>query len=280
MLSFYSWIEKINEMPISSIFYHGNPEDNFQRWSKRDTNLLTHPKYHKMNRVVKLWSNAKHKFELHFTNLKNKLWGYEDINLDVIKKQLGIDIQTKPDTISIVYQSNSSVVEPMTPWIMAHKIGHALIYNNIEYKQFADDIRNDFAEILKNVYDFDFKNKSLIRGDDFDSSNVIMALFNKVATMRSANKEKIFPEIEFVFEITAQYVLNNKITFNPLPSTLSAIQYGFSDFSITYLSDERKVLHANKNLDKYKNITEKLAHKYTEKLDQIFDNLKNTIVLF
>ena len=95
------------------------------------------------------------------------------------------------DTITIVYVSNTGAGKvPLTPWIMAHRFGHAIQASNrrngfhtwVEAEKY---LFNDVNERIEEIY-----NKTVRggRGGGFNTANTeyYNALFNIIGTQRSS----------------------------------------------------------------------------------------------
>ena len=118
------------------------------------------------------------------------------------------------DTITIFYVSNTGAEKkPFTPWIMAHRLGHA-IKNQWGWKEYQDYLFGQLNDILENFYGVSQK-----RGN-YDRA--LLSLINSLGTMRSARTNNIKRPYEFGYELLAQYLNANEIKLNPLPARLAS----------------------------------------------------------
>lgn len=128
-----------------------------------------------------------------------------------------------PDNITIVFTNNTGSERiPLTPWMMAHRMDHALrkrsgykldqAWQNASrhFWRHFDLILNDYYQLkdLKPEY-------KLI---------VTKAMIDAIGTMRSTRRSMITNPQEFIHEIFAQYINTGEIKFNPAPATLLSRQ--------------------------------------------------------
>lgn len=118
------------------------------------------------------------------------------------------------DTITVVYTSNIGANHvPMTPWIMAHRIGHAIRTNNPAWKTLELSFFAVIQEILIDYYQVNLDNPA--------SQNMLyQTLFTQIGTMRSARKNLLPRPYEFLYEMLAQYINTGSVQFNPAPRSL------------------------------------------------------------
>jgi hypothetical protein len=112
----------------------------------------------------------------------------------------------------------------MTPWIMAHRIGHAIQagerkgeYRNGTWRAAEQHFFQGINSLLA-----DFYGKKAI--NQFPSSEFnnkqqaeYNALFNAIGTQRSSRTNQITRPYEFMYELFAQYIGTGNITLKPLP---------------------------------------------------------------
>jgi ABC-type antimicrobial peptide transport system permease subunit len=172
--------------------------------------------------------------------------------------------QAYADKDIVVFFTNNEGDEkvPLTPWIMAHRLGHCLASS-------LDDPMLDTGEHLKsmvshfiiNNYNFvDNEDGTIITNDNelknysrfsktyiddavpirvgykindthriFRFSNFAAPIWNALGTQASSRKEKILPERadEFLLELFAQYIHDNTITLNPFPKEIHSDKVGY-----------------------------------------------------
>lgn len=154
------------------------------------------------------------------------------------------------ESITVIYlgnYGNKKVI--MTPWIMAHRIGHAIQASNPVgglYGGTVQDPTSDWGraesyffgaiyKILQEVYGIPIRNNRM----DYTYRQQYNALFNAIGTQRSSREGQIFRPYEFFYELWTQFLKKGELTFNPLPES---IPYGRKAWGrpTNYLSMTRK----------------------------------------
>lgn len=132
------------------------------------------------------------------------------------------------DSITIVYVSNTGTNKVvMTPWIMAHRFGHAIVAdrNNSSagaaWRYAESFFFRTIHEILSTIY------RVNVSGDRYNAryDQYYTALFHAIGTQRSSRQELLQRPFEFLYELFAQFLQTGKIKLNMLPSK---IPYGSS----------------------------------------------------
>lgn len=127
------------------------------------------------------------------------------------------------DAITIVYVSNTGdnkVV--MTPWIMAHRFGHAIQAGQMNsasataWRYASDYFFQTIHEILSTIYRVNIPGNSYNRRYD----QYYTALFHAIGTQRSSRQELLQRPYEFFYELFAQFLQTGKIKLNMLPANI------------------------------------------------------------
>jgi hypothetical protein len=194
-----------------------------------DRKLATHPV--NIQKIHTFLEQSPFDFRIYAINKPgaSKYAEYGVMDYDMFEKIFGKDTATKVysdagDAITITYVGNSGADREMfTPWVMAHRFGHAIQagnrYNRAKSHAW-DEAENHFFQninkILNEVYGQSatpqFKSQM-----DYKVEKQYNALFNAIGTMRSARTGRITRPYEFFYECFAQYLKTGKVTFNPLP---------------------------------------------------------------
>ncbi len=218
-MDFKNWL--LTEMPITKWELQGNWKRPGYGYNRQDHGILTSPKA--VAKIHKKWSNTKQNFEFYFVRTPNhrELQEYGPVTPEFLKEKLGLEIPANPDAITIVFVNNLGAEKiPMTGWMIAHRLGHTIRRKNYTWEQYIEkEIAGDFTEILKDGYG--------VRGKDSyggygprNFSSELRALFHAVGTMKSAQNRALFSPNEFYYELLAQYLIQGKIKFKPLPQFL------------------------------------------------------------
>lgn len=226
---------EILEAPITAISYEGEDGQPFDRgtgFGPRDRKLMTAPGARE--RYIRAFRNTPHVFEIFFINSLDLIGDENHRNsendlVDERAKDFGSgiypegfeDFPAKPGVIRHVQIANLSPRHdklPMTPWILAHKIGHAIqdaVVNQKNDDQLSGKITviNRTVKNILDAHDYD--------GDGLPAEKPVQSwdrLFNfpeyfpEILTMRSARSKKLRNAFEQFAEIIAQYLVTGKVT--------------------------------------------------------------------
>jgi len=126
------------------------------------------------------------------------------------------------NAINVLFVGNTGFQRMnMTPWIMAHRIGHAIqatgrMARHSNWKDYEEDSAQFFSEILNNVYDMPIRPQAIFMGRENDK--IMAKFFEGIGGMRSARKGKLGGRpYEFLYEMFAQYVTQGQLKFRELP---------------------------------------------------------------
>lgn len=214
-MNFKHWL--ISEMPITGFTKVGDFSPTAKRlygFSKQDAGILNNPKA--VEKIHKKWSNTKENFDFYFVRQPKayKQFAIGEVSAEWVKDKLNLDVQPNEDSITVIFTNNiGDQGVPMTAFIIAHRLGHAIRNDRIFDYYLAQEIEKDFKGLLKNIYNYS--------GDSYwDFDNNLKALVYAVATMRSARQRNLRNFAEFTHEILAQYIITGKVKFNPIPKFL------------------------------------------------------------
>ena len=183
-----------------------------------------------------------------------------------LKNFLNIDFQPKPNSITIIFTNNitSGPKMPMNQWTIAHRIGHA-IQNNEHYREFFEEVNLDFNEILNEVYGqkLSFSQKELAKKE----------LAHYLGTMASARNKRLNDFDEFVHELIAQYITKGFITLNnKIPHIL--------EIPSEETPQEKQTVRQMSDSAKFEQTIPKHAEKYTDMVNNLFNQIKNKIFFY
>jgi hypothetical protein len=225
-------LETIDEMALSSYKTMGD----FTKpgpFRGADKKLVPHPK--NQLKTQKFLEKTPFDFRLFFSNLPGtgqyKEWG--PISGDKLKQVFGEEqaneiINGSDDAITVVFVGNRGESKVMlTPWIMAHRFGHAIQAgasndkNWNAWKEAEDHFFKTVNNMLEEYYGKLYKGANLHKTQiKLDMTPEYNALFNAIGTQRSSRSGQIKRPYEFLYELFAQYLGTGKITLNPLPVNL------------------------------------------------------------
>lgn len=150
------------------------------------------------------------------------------------------NIKINEDNITVFYVSNVAALKvPMTAWTIVHRLGHAFS-RTYSYQEYTKWMETQFNEILQEYYNIGaLLKKDFGFGSDTRPLQLAKGrLFEEIGTMRSAREKKLHLRyFEFYFEVFVQYLMDGKITFNPLPRNLIAEIGGYQHKTFAKLHD-------------------------------------------
>jgi len=139
-------------------------------------------------------------------------------------------IAPAPDAITIVYSHNEGTpFLPLTPWILAHRIGHALTVaapSPFHEAERALCLRLRALALSYGITKcFPPLSASQYRPLLFEDYDCYLPVFKVMGTMRSARKDLIVKALDIPAELLAQYIMTGGVRFNPLPERLPEWPY-------------------------------------------------------
>ena len=228
-------ITNINEAPIGDYETIGNFDKNSSIRDPRDRSIISNPK--SIERVKSKFDNTSYNFNLYFVNMPKATRHKEvgEVDEEWVIENLGQDVMDKvgkgPSGINIIFTNNSGAERvPMTPWIMAHRIGHALVrekgmnqfgnHSNPMAYAFSDFIRHT-SYVLENVYGLENRGLPENVRQLSSASRPIQLLYKNywqaICTFRSARQGNLRDWFEVNNEMIAQYITTGSVRFNDLP---------------------------------------------------------------
>lgn len=224
----------VNEMALTQF----TPIGDFKKpgpFRAVDRRLVPHPT--NQLKTAKFFEKTPYDFRLFFSNIPGTGRYSETGPVDSasLQKMFGDDyasqmLQDSEDAITVVFVGNSGADKVMmTPWVMAHRFGHAIQAGNrggkwgvwLEAeKHFFNSVNSMLAEcygkVDNNPY---YRNRNDAMKNDLTAE--YNALFNAIGTQRSSRTGQIKRPYEFLYELFAQYLKFGKVVLNPLPINLT-----------------------------------------------------------
>lgn len=228
-------IINLSEAPIGDYETIGDFNKNSSIRDPRDRAIITNPK--SIERVKQKFNNTSYNFNLYFVNMPKathhkevgeveEQWVIDNLGKDILDK-----VNTKNNAINIIFTNNSGDQRvPMTPWIIAHRIGHALVrreglnqFNNRENPMssaFSDLIQHT-AYVLENGYGLHNRGLPVNVMQLSNASRPIQLLFKgfwtEIGMFRSARTNSIRDWFEINNELIAQYITTGSVKFDEMP---------------------------------------------------------------
>jgi len=273
--------ELLSEAPLKDYV----PIGNFEKpgpFRGVDKKLVPHPT--NQLKTVKFFEKTPYDFRLFFSHIPGtgKYSEYGPMSPEVVQQIFGKYasqiLQGSEDAITVIFVGNKGDSKVMlTPWMMAHRIGHAVQSGSVSagnkgaWHEAENHFFNGINSILKDYYginkvnQFDTKVNWKLR-DEYN------ALFNAIGTQRSSRTEQIKRPYEFFYELFAQYLGAGEIKLNPLPKEK---QYGRKAWGRS--SKNLRLFPGGEEETKY--TTETLAYDMEIKFNEVLTSLVGKILV-
>lgn len=210
----------------------------------RDRKMITSPKFKEI--VARKFSKTGYDINMYFVNSAkaNRHTEVGAVDLDWVRENLGDEVADKvepnyqePSNVNIIFTNNKGAAGvAMTPWIMAHRMGHAFArfksggggmrgmerqFRN--YQEAVEAINNHFQLIMQDVYGIKSFNAKGDFGPRERRDQLLMKhLSHAIGTFKSARNRNLRDYFEVYNELFAQYLITGKVTFNELPKNFKA----------------------------------------------------------
>lgn len=236
---------KLTEAPISGMdtigdFETPGDEDYASRTGRQhsfahqhDRRIITHPKF--AAALERAFSHTDHNFNIVFANLPDMAGVYEvgQISPQMLKAnypELAEQYEPQKDAINIIFVNNQGDERfPMSPWIVAHRISHALGVQqgsgrNAHYP--VKEISQAVSVYLDYTSRYLWKHYEVaapknIQGHTVDGpkdgrlsgnwQEALNGLAMEIGTFRSARSGSLARPMEFVHEAFAQYLTTGSV---------------------------------------------------------------------
>ena len=233
--------EILSETPLQSFDFDGDPNATINSgngaFQKRDLEKIKNPNFGK--KLENFFKKTPFNFRLFFVNRAN-FGNYAQIDNDNSREISGYDlsnfwdmsdntshllinkiIQDRKNAITIIYSGNAEKlngtiadnVHSLSPWIVAHRIGHALDdfeSSSGNMNDFVTDLFTLMHNLIENIYNIEF--------DEADIDDPFIQIVHTIGTQKSSVKGQLsVNHTEFAQELLAQYLNSGKVTLNQFP---------------------------------------------------------------
>jgi hypothetical protein len=241
---------EITEAPIEDLTHVGDWEKSSSFRHAQDRKLLTNPKA--IQKITKQWEKTPVDFNVYLVNNADGTRHGEigEVSQEWLEQNLPNTapyFKYNPNAVNILYMNNSgSARVPMTGWVLAHRLGHALNRYDNKYSSWNGGMRRqfqDFTDALAELYrtvatilndGYGYKDRVPSHERDYDklraTEGLIAAFYQQIGTMRSARTGNLRDEREFILELLAQYMLTGRIKFNPIPKSFKYGRHNYVMF--------------------------------------------------
>jgi dihydrofolate reductase len=194
-----------------------------------DTDRKIHLGKNRVSQLKNFFKNTEVDFNIVFLNCKGKptspsiingigLERKEDLfrhlnwsdyyNVDSYTFDLITEQFSESDINVIMTHNEGDQKVPMSPWIVAHRISHALA--NLYKSSYDQDYGDTFIPLMRKVFLAIYGNSMT----DYNPTMWLDSLANQIGTMHSttAKKMAVYRGGEFYHELFAQYICSGKVT--------------------------------------------------------------------
>lgn len=229
----------LSEAPITDIGTLGNFQKPGSFRKAADKALISSPG--RLEAIKKAWGKSASDFRLYFANFKRSdmlKWREHGVlspeEIDGFQESMNqmLPFEAGDDCVTIIFTNNDGDEwRAMTPWIMAHRVGHALrsSRNDRGITEACDELQKyveqtlDELGRLSNVRPDQFQPNTAAdkrRSGDYFQSDYIKtegrnrmrrAVAHAHGAMRSARSGNLRNHYEFVYDTVAQYLITGRV---------------------------------------------------------------------
>ena len=236
---------KMNEMPLGKFDTVGDFDKGSSFRDKKDRKMISNPRFKDV--VAKKFKNTYYTINMFFVNSKEANGHTEGgaVEIEWVRENLGDEVAGKVEPtyqdegeVNIIFTNNKGAQRVnMTPWIIAHRMGHAFSRRNKRgldhqfrsYQSVVEEISRQFEMIFQEVYGIkSFKSDKDTGPKDRRDQLLMKHLAHNIATFKSARDKNMRDYFELYNELFAQYVITGKVTLKNLPTSFKAGTYAVS----------------------------------------------------
>jgi hypothetical protein len=243
---------RLLEAPIDDITHIGDWSKGSSFRHRVDRKILTSDKA--IQKIKAKWANTEVPFDIFLVNNKEGILQQEvgEVSVPWLQRNMPITLSQigennfRSDAVTVIYTNNSGTERvPMTAWIMAHRLGHALFRSdkNPSFQDAMHELESMAKNYLESLYDITITG---LNDRWREEGNILNAFFQKIGTMKSARENNLRSDFEFIYELLAQYMITGKITFRPIEGPL-----GVGRRFWNMQANESELEHFNGSLDEY-----------------------------
>jgi hypothetical protein len=148
---FKEWLA-LNEMPIVQLNKIGDWNKGSKKYGYSDKDIGIIGNENATAKIIKKWNNTKQDYILYFVKLPKVHTFTEvgEVSEEWVKKNLNLDIKPTENAITIIFTNNKGTEKvPLTSWIIAHRLGHAIRKIKEFSLYYTDKILREFKKIIK-----------------------------------------------------------------------------------------------------------------------------------
>jgi hypothetical protein len=225
----------VNEMPIA-IHKVGKWGEKDKRYGYGQPDIGIMQNQRGIEKIGEKWARVEQKINAFVCRSPNcyKVQQDGEVDVDYIQNTLKLnvvnhptqspdEIFVDPEAITFILANNKGGERmPLNYWVMAHRLGHAMKgrgKGNQSFNYYSRELWNDIRRIIEGAYNYRVSMSGEFAADS-DSSNILRNFCQAIGTMRSARTKQLPNPYEFTYELTAQWITQGKVSFNPLPRSI------------------------------------------------------------
>jgi hypothetical protein len=280
----YSYLDEslIAEMPIKNYQTIGNFEKP-GAFKGPDQRMMNHPGY--IRKLERFFSRSRYDMNFWMSHKPGMRKEREQgiISPEKLRKlfpkEADAILKDHEDAITIIFLGNFGDNKVMmTPWIVAHRMGHAFSASNRYnkkstsghlWKELEESIFEEIHSIMKDKYGLlPYHPLNRYRPELNDTYRQI---FEAIGTSKSARDKNLPRPYEFIYECLAQFIMTGEIKFNPMPQRIGSGKKTFGKY--------QSFFRWNGTDEERKEFADDLADLMTWRMDEILSGSLNDIFL-
>ena len=223
--------KEIKEAPLADFGVYGDM-DKEGSFRAGDVRAMQSQKW--VERVHNAFKKTEFDFNIYVYNAKDGVMRYDGkyiipqeeyakvhglTSLNAISDVLGFRPPNAERSITVLLLENEGSERlPLTPWILAHRVAHALMYADRSPERY---VSFDISRIIED-YDREFANfisdvripMEMVRKTDWDNEDEAVKIANILGKFGSARHGTVRDGGEFKVEVFTQYLVKGAVTFN------------------------------------------------------------------
>jgi len=196
-------------------------------------------------KVLDAWKKSPFIFDIYLVNTSRvnnaKFREKGSVNQEFVEDHMGLPIIPQEDAITLIFGGNYGVEKiPFTPWIMAHRTGHALrdgsFVRSPEFQRIVDTVTESLDDVIEMLALPDFypynnlyrsKNSYYDDGRERQKYKKLATLDRyykylslQIGTTAAARNGKLRNHFEFIYDCVAQFIITGKVKLAPLSTRI------------------------------------------------------------
>jgi hypothetical protein len=224
--------QMLDEMPVQHFQTIGDFTKTSSFRKPEDMKLVNNPKA--VAKVHKKFANSRYDFHFFFVNTKEVR---DHVEIGQVSEEwcaqnmpeawAEIKANINGDAINVIFTNNRGDERyPMTAWIIAHRLGHALRRSrngaqiHPAYEQLSRSFESHLRKIMRLFGVQEPSRHSSSQRSFSDYARLSRNLFHQIGTMKSARDKNLRNSNEFLYEMIAQFLFIGEVRMNHVDGKL------------------------------------------------------------